>query len=196
MLAHKLQAMPQLIPQGELNMAYVNKWRKLATDAKKRGSVKAHLLSPSDELNPTVLYHYKKSGSSGVWFFWDNVNQVVTYLYAYTSISLAQKPRACEALAYLFDTSVRGFTKEVFFDYLLPDQKFVVTDSQYTPDGKRWFEAEYAFAFRSKLKVYALDLTKKEIELTLIDSKTFRELQELYWGEDDLHQQYRFAIEL
>lgn len=185
-------AMPQLIPQDKLSLGYVNGWKLEAEKALRLGR---HITQYEMDSRSAVLFHWAKSSVSGVWFIALD-GKSVDYLYAYQSIKLEGIHRASEALAYLFTDDVRGVTKEVFFDRLLPNQKFVVTDSIYTPDGHRWFKTEYAYAFRKGYKVYAIDLTAKKYQhVRQIDKEEFVKLQPLYWGLDDAHQKYRFAIE-
>lgn len=194
-------AMPQLIPQDKLDMDYVNGWKQ---DAEKALRLGRHLTPHPMQSRPTTLYHWAKSSVSGVWFIAED-GKSVDYLYAYQSIRLEGVHRASEALAYVFNadadmgsSGIRGVTKEIFFDYLLTDQKFVVTDSIYTPDGKRWFQAEYshAFAAHAKYKVYAIDLgAARGSRIRPVTWDEFRQLQPLYWGQDTAHQKYRFAIE-
>ena len=189
-MSSMLTAMPQLIPQSLLNLAYVNKWKVYAEKYLAKGTI-----SPVEMPGTKYpLYHIKKSAVSGVWVI-SLDGKTVDYIYAYSSFRLKGKHKASEALAYLFNPQVRGVTKEVFFDFLLPELTFVVTDSVYTPDGHKWFQAEYNWAFARGFNVYALDLTKK-VELVQIDKEAFYKLQPLYWGKDKIHQKYRFAIEL
>lgn len=190
-------AMPKLIPQSELDIAYVNKWKKAAEN-----HLKYKKPSPIEGFTTSYpLYHLATSNTRGVWYISED-GKTIDYLYAYQSIKL-QKPKAAEALAYLFspgggpnyELGVRGVTRDIFFNYLLPQQKFVVTDSIYTPDGYRWFQSQYAFAFRTAgYVVYAWDMKRNEVRQ--IAKEEFKSLQTAYWGETDEHQLYRFAIEL
>lgn len=189
LLGWKVEAMPQLIPQDELNDEYVWEWKKTAELAlKRKHHVSQHAMQTGD-----ILHHYEKSKTTGV-FFIANDGTHVDYLYAYKSINIEGKPSAAEALAYRFSDDIAGVTKEVFFDFLLPCCKFVVTDSVYTPDGQRWFKAQYNWAFGRRMKVFGLDT--KEKTFFPVDRETFLFLQHSYWGLDDAHQHYRFAIEL
>lgn len=186
-------AMPQLIPQDQLNMKYVMEWKASTEKALRIGrGVTKHTLE--DRTFP--VYHWAKSSVSGVWFIsLDGEN--VDYLYSYQSLLLGGNHKASEALAYLFNTDVRGVTRAVFFNHLLPQQKFVVTDFIYTPDGHRWFQAEYNDAFGRGYKVYAIKLlANKHPTVELITEEQFRELKGEYWGKSKAHQKYRFAIEL
>lgn len=184
---------PQLIPQDQLDMAYVNKWKALAEKSLRiKRNVSTHNLRYRDY----PLYHWKKSSVSGVWFIAID-GKTVDYLYAYESLRLEGIHKASEALAYLFNEDVSGVTERVFFEHLLPDLKFVVTDSIYTPLGHRWFRAEYNDAFGRGYNVYAIDLgLGKGQKIRRINKSEFDELQSLYWGKDTQHQKYRFAIEL
>jgi hypothetical protein len=188
-LGWKVEAMPQLIPQDDLNDDFVWEWKKTAELALKR----RYRLTQQAMQTGDILYHHEKSKTTGVFFLAaDGVH--VDYLYAYKSINIQGKPTAAEALAYRFSDDVVGVTKEVFFDFLLPYCKFVVTDSVYTPDGHRWFKAQYNWAFGRGMKVFGLDM--KEKTFFPINKETFLFFQHSYWGLDNAHQHYRFAIEL
>lgn len=185
-------AMPMLIPQDQLNMKYVETWRKRAEYALRRNSVTKVKLTT----HPIPLYLYKRSTNSGVWFA-STDGQSVDYLYAYQQLKVSNHPRAAEALAYLFNPDVRGLTREVFFDFLLPDRKFVVTDSMYTEDGKRWFEAQYMLALShpEAYTVYAVDLKSNSLK-SIFSKEEFHQLQPKFWGRSVTHQKLRFAIEV
>ena len=186
-------SMPQMIPQSGLNQAYVDNWRRYAERAL-RGWKKDNVLSPVVRKSTKfTLYHKKKSNTSGVWFLSEDAKKI-DFLYAYSSAPIFGKPHSVEALAYRFSEYTRGQIRDVFFDYLLPNSGFVVTDSQYTDDGHRWFQAEYVHAFNNGYKVYAIDLGV-DMHARLINVDEFWALQDKYWGQDDEHQKYRFAIE-
>jgi hypothetical protein len=185
----KIEAMPQLIPQGELDRSFVEKKRIEAVQALKRG----HRISTSLLFMGATLYHYQKTNTTGT-FFTADPDGSINFLYAYKSIPLEGKPRAAEALAYRFNNRGKGIIGEVFAKHLLPHCKFVVTDYAYTPLGQDWFDTQYDHAFARGLKVYAIDLKAETIKQ--VDAQTFLELQPLYWGLDDAHQKYRFAIEI
>ena len=190
-------AMPQLIQQKDLSLRFVIKWKNIA---EKSLRMKKALLTPETEL-VYPLYHYQTSSVAGVWFISiDGVH--VDYFYMYKSIKLAGLEehkvfKAAEALGFLFNDQVVGVTRSVFFDHLLPSQKFVVTDSMYTPDGHRWFKAQYNLAFARKYKVYAIYLKARDAKNSIfeIDLNSFPNLQISYWGMSDEYQHYRFAIE-
>jgi len=123
-------ALPQLMPQDELNMQYVDNLKQETEQALLLNScITLHKLEP--EYAAETLYHWGKSTVSGVWFI-SLDGKTIDYLYAYQRILLNGKIRT-SALPYLFNPHVRGVTKGIFFNHLLPDQKFVVTDFIYTP---------------------------------------------------------------
>ena len=184
-------AMPQLIDQDDLSMDYVNKWKRETEGALKRNN---HISSHKLENRNFPLLHWERSANTGVWFVSVD-GKSLDYLYAYKSISLGKKPRAAEALAYVFTPNGRGLMPKVFYNHLLPYSKFVVTDYMYTPKVHDWFEAEYNEAFGRGYKVYAIDLTNK-FSMKEITKEEFDELQPLYWGQTTKQQKYRFAIEL
>lgn len=135
-------SMPQIIPQSELSMTYVESLRKEAMSAWKRRSqttkVSQHRLTDSH----FELFLFRKSAKSGIYFVIHE--NKVGFLYAYQAATLpnpdGSSPKfasAAEALAFSFDENVVGVIKNIFFDFLLPAQKFVVTDSIYTPTGSQ-----------------------------------------------------------
>ena len=74
-------AMPQLIPQDQLSMTYVNKWKDAIEKVLSTGrNITQH---PTKGLNP--LYQWKKSSVSGAWFIARNGAAVdyfeVSYLF-------------------------------------------------------------------------------------------------------------------
>ena len=186
----KVTAMPQLIPQSELTIKYIDYWKQEALSAYRNKSLTPIALKERD----LAFYHYKKSALNGVLFVMSLDNTEIAYLYAYEKCTVAGKPKAAEALAYTFKMEARGLMKEVFFDHLLPYVGFIVTDSMYTPDGKKWFEAEYATAFDRKHKVYSIDLSTNAV--SEVDRADFHKVVPLYWGTEEEFQKYRFAIEL
>src|ERR1700692_2209946 len=105
-LGWKVEAMPQLIPQNQLNDKYVWEWKKVAELALKR---KHRLVQHSME-SGDFFFYYEKSKSTGV-FFISNDGVHVDYLYAYKSIKIEGKSTAAEALAYRFSDNVAGVTK-------------------------------------------------------------------------------------
>jgi len=131
-------------------MSYVNKWRADAEKALRLGrNITQHKMMESRH----TLHHWAKSSTSGVWFI-SLDGKSVDFLYAYQSIKLdrsGKQHKAAEAMAFNFTKDkeagnpgrIVGVMRGVFFDHLLPNLKFVVTDFMYTPDGRDWFDAEY-----------------------------------------------------
>lgn len=187
----KLTAMPQLIPQTELNMQYVEKWKRKALSAYKHKALTPRRLRSTN----LPLYH-AKIGAGGVYFVMNKDELVYMYAYTMTTIPVHGAPNkvAAEALAYVFDDEGSGLMKEVFFDHLLHDLRFVVTDYIYTPKGRTWFVAQYRTAFLEGHRIYVTGLTD-DFELMEADRDVFVALSRAYWGSADDFQKYRFAIE-
>jgi hypothetical protein len=181
--------MPVVISQDELDLAHIQKWVNFIHSKLKANAYTSCKMKTVDRR----LYHVKKSETSGCYFLTKDL-YTIDYLYAYTSVSVQGEPKAAEALAYLMEKTLRGVTREVLFDHLLPRCKFVVTDSLYTPDGERWFHAAYTLAFAKKYKVYALDL-KRNLFLK-VNRQEFDFLLPSFWGRSSSFQTYRFAIAL
>ena len=182
-------AMPQLIQQDQLSMAYVNGGTTKALNAYRY----KHLTKIALKDSSLAFYHYKQSSLTGVFFAMSKDLTDVAYLYSYTRCVIGGKPKAAEALAYRFLPEAYGLMKEAFFSHLLPIVGFVVTDYMYTPDGHKWFMAEYRVAFSRGYNVYAVDLTSNNV--TQVTEAQFDALQTLYWGDSDKFQNLRFAIE-
>jgi hypothetical protein len=185
-----LTAMPVLIPQRSLTVQYVERWKNFAISKLSN----AELLSRKLKDSAHKVYHAKKSKTAGVFFISDD-GVTIDYLYAYQPVKLEDGTTASEALAFNFNTRVRGVTREIFFGCLMKEFKLVVTDSLYTPDGLSWFESIYDYAFGNKARynVYAIDL--KINKRLKISRDEFNYLQRSFWGMSDQFQEYRFAVE-
>lgn len=185
-----LEAMPQLMETDQLKRAYVAKWRKFAKERLKFGTVSIHKIKGQ----PYRLYSATRQGR-GV-FFISQDGKTIDYLYGYQVVSVKGKASAYEALAYRFNPDVKTVSLRVFFDHLLPELKFVVTDSLYTPEGYDWFRKQYSYAFDhpAKYQVYAID-TATNFSLK-INQEEFQLLTSSLWGHSEPFAKYRYAIEL
>lgn len=184
-----LKAHPQLIHQDQLQRSYVEEWKKFAETQLKLGTLR--ILRTKDKWS---LYHVTKKGRGA--FFVSEDRKTVDYLYGYRTLKLKGKNQAYEALAYKFNPMVGGIAKEIFFNFMLPELKFIVTDSIYTPKGHDVFQNQYAYAFQhpNKYNVYSIDTKSGGVDRVL--KEDFYSLTPEKWGEEDPFANYRFAIEL
>ena len=204
-MSTKVEAMPQLLPVLSGSDKFVQKW-KTACESTLRNGMNSARVTPlkipgmSDQASGKV-YHWEKKRNfeEGVYFATED-GKSIDFLYYYQGLQLQSPARkiVCEALAFRFNQDAkytRGLLPILFFNFLLPAAKFVVTDSIYTKDGEeRWFHPQYreALAHPGKYKVYAVDtLTRSTAEINL---DQFWALQPRYWGSTEEFQRYRFAI--
>lgn len=207
MTSYKVEAMPQLIPVLQGSDKFVQKW-KTACEGVLRNGMNSSRVIPikipgmSDQ-GPGKVFHWEKKRDfeEGVYFATED-GKSVDFLYYYQGLQILipSRKNVCEALAFRFNPDAkytRGLLPILFFKFLLPSAKFVVTDSIYTKDGEeRWFHPQYreALAHPHQYSVYALDTTNREI--TEISLDQFWALQPRYWGSTEEFQRYRFAISI
>jgi hypothetical protein len=102
-----------------------------------------------------------------------------------------------QALVWRDKTSLylSGIPQKIFFDYLLQKFGCVVTDSEQTWDGERFWGERIAEALDSRFYVYYYNFKTKE----LVEVKTiseFRNIEQKYdiWGPSELHKMKRMII--
>lgn len=90
---------------------------------------------------------------------------------------------------------ISGIPKKMFFDYLLPKFGTVITDSQQTWDGKRFWKLRITEAFEKGLNVYFCNFANHEI-IKINDADDFRKYESLkeIWGPSDPHKMKRMVI--
>lgn len=86
--------------------------------------------------------------------------------------------------------------KHIFFEYLLPRYKTIITDSQQTEDGQRFWGRRVANAFDKGLFVYYVNLLPNR---EIVQIKTVQEFKMLaqnkeIWGDEQKHQARRIVI--
>jgi hypothetical protein len=88
-----------------------------------------------------------------------------------------------------------GIPKKIFFEFMLPKFSCIVTDSDQTWDGERFWGARIADAIEMNLHVYYFNFETEE----LIEVKTIREFEKIQethdiWGPSDAHRMKRMVI--
>ena len=187
----RLRAMPRLIKPGDLTKSFIEYVRTNVQhlfDAKD-SIVKAHPLNGVNGQLFSVFY----TPTQGTWFTVDSKG-AVEFVYYFQSFKL-DSVVASEALAYRWGYEVPFVLKDVFFVHMLPSLKFIITDSEYTPSGARWFRNQYAFAFANpeKYKVYVVDTQTGKF--TQIQRQVFGQNLKSWWGRGERFTRWRFAIE-
>ena len=204
MLQSKIEALPQLIPVLHGSDQFVRKWKRACENILRNGMNSSRVTELDiPGVSKTALgkvYHWeKKTGNEEGMYFASENGKSVDFLYYYCKVRILhlEKKAVAEALAFRFNENAlytRGLLPILFFDFLLPRVKFVVTDSVYSMDGQRWFYPQYrqAFANPGKYTVYALDTST--LSVAEVTNDQFQALQSRYWGSTEEFQRYRFAI--
>lgn len=88
-----------------------------------------------------------------------------------------------------------GIPQQTFFRNLLPKFGTIITDSQHTWDGKRFWRLRIAEAFQQKLNVYFYNFANHEIvELKNYEEFEYYDKIKDIWGPSDKHQMKRIII--
>ena len=93
------------------------------------------------------------------------------------------------------DRYLTGIPKQIFFDYLLPKFHTIITDSEQTFYGKRFWQQSIAMAFDKNLNVYFFDFAGRILKkLQSIDE--LADFQNTYdiWGPAKKHEMKRMVI--
>jgi len=88
-----------------------------------------------------------------------------------------------------------GIPRKVFFDVLLPKFRVIITDSEQTWKGQRFWQISIGEAFNKNLNVYFADFKSK----TLVKLKSDLELDDFQkkydiWGNTKAHEMKRMVI--
>ena len=90
---------------------------------------------------------------------------------------------------------IRGYPQNIFFNYLLPKFSTIITDSEQTWDGRRFWNWRIIDAFNMNLNVYFYDFANhKIVKMNNVDD--FRQAQSIYdiWGNTNRHLMKRMLI--
>lgn len=187
----KPEAMPQLFPQRELNVATLKRLRKEVESKLAFRNTSSKIFEPTTSPLPYPVLWYKQSSERGV-FFISRSMKTVDLLYAYQTVTVQSRKHVAEAFMANFESATAGLMLPVFFEVVLPIFKFVVTDFVYSTKGHQQFELFYNMAFMRGYDIYAIDLEKNQV--TPVNKVQFNELQSEYWGTEKHFQKKRFAI--
>jgi hypothetical protein len=98
------------------------------------------------------------------------------------------------------DPRSTGAAARIFWEYLLPIHRVLMTDALQTPDGQRFWRNRVSEAFDHHLHVYYLNLLPGkdgQREMIEIASKSaFDRLarEKEFWGREDLHRARKIII--
>lgn len=84
---------------------------------------------------------------------------------------------------------------KIFFEYLLPKYHTIITDSEQTWYGKRFWQYRIIDALKKGLNVYFFDFdTKKLKQLHVYDELSNYQAEYDIWGETNIHKMKRMVI--
>lgn len=185
-----LQEMPQDITQLDyhsLNNKTTNEklYKKLSAIKYKK-----HIMTVFDK-----AYLYKEGAN---FFCLDDKLQRVTYYMTYNVTSVSKLGRSVWQTLVWADplaSYISGIPQKIFFDHLLTKFDTILTDSQQTWDGKRFWKLRIADAFEKNLNVFFYNFANHElIKINNRDDlEAYTNLKDI-WGPSNLHKMKRIVI--
>jgi len=135
--------------------------------------------------------------ANGYYFLVDN--ERVVYFVKYKRINAGGVQFGRQVLVWRDNESSASaaFASFVFFQVLLPRFKALMSDTQQTPDGSRFWSTMIGFAHRKGLHVYAYDRSRPPTALyTIKNSRDLDLYRGLIWGRTDKHLRTHVVISL
>lgn len=193
-LKNLLEMVPQNIPDLDyLSLSIADKNAEMYKDClRKSFSRKIKILQLMEY---AVIYKFKSE-----FFCLDSKEKRITYFMKYevsNNGTLGQfvwqslvwlDPRA--HLSYL-----ERIPAKIFFDYLLPKFHTILTDSEQTWHGRRFWEYRIAEAFNKNLNVYFFNFENRQImKLNSFDELSDFQMTYDIWGDSPRHKMKRMVI--
>lgn len=183
----KVLAMPRNIGPVKSSDPHVQYVREKAQQA-------FNTQAPGLSSSPSIpgLWYLKSSDHSGVFF--TLLKGRVNFVYSHDPLVLNGSVHAAESLAFRWEPDLEssGILRPIFYDILLPSKHVVITDAEYSDDGKKWWKAQYNEAARNLTK-YGL-LLAEGANVREIGVEEFKSTQAGYWGDSEEFSRYRFGI--
>jgi hypothetical protein len=138
--------------------------------------------------------------SKGTFFIQDDKLEQVTYQMTYKVDKNAKLGQ------YVWQSTVwnpggkpylEGFPRKVIFDYLIPEYGTIVTDSEQSWEGERFWKILIMYAFQRNLNVYYYNfMTKELIKMESFGQWEIFDRDNTYdiWGDSDKHKLKRMLI--
>lgn len=147
---------------------------------------------------PTDTEYLYKSGDDHNGYFMFVVNDEVEYFVKFKDVrNIIDQKVTRQVLVHRNKSGVlsAGIPKIVFFDYLIPMFGGIVTDTQQTYNGKRFWEGVATDALKqpNKYDVYIVNRSSKEI-VKLTNQKHFNDNVKNIWGDSRLFEYILIAI--
>lgn len=142
---------------------------------------------------PTNTEYLYKSGNDHNGYYIFIKDDTIDYFVKYKAISyqnILNGRMLRQVLVERFGHTIfsAGIPKEVFFDYLLPTFGSIITDTQQTVDGKKFWEnaIHYALKNLNKYSIYVVDKkSSSHIAIKINSLKEFGVLVEHIWGTNE-----------
>lgn len=132
------------------------------------------------------------------YFCLDTRLECVSYFMKY-KVNTVGKMGQCvwQSLVWTYPPAsyISGIPQKMFFEYLLPKFGTIMTDSEQTWDGRRFWRLRLVEAFEKQLNVYFYDFSNHNIE-KIDDYKHFTDCDKRrgIWGPFDSHKMKRMVI--
>lgn len=150
-----------------------------------------------DENDDMVLF--RTGDQKGNIAMYDKLTKMIVYWVRFVAKkhSVIGKTVAQVALwRNIDDVKTKNITEYVFFDYLLSEWGAVISDSQQTEDGQRFWRRMMGVAVSKGHKVGMFDMLSKNVDW-YDGSKPYPAWISSHltaWGKEHKHQGYRFVI--
>lgn len=166
--------------------------------------IKDYYKKNKSKFKPTYTKNLLKSGDDHNGYYIFIKEDVIYYFVRYKSLSysnLSNNRMMRQVLVQRFNSSTAsvGIPKIVFFDYLLPTFGTIVTDTEQTADGKRFWMSAVVEALNnpSKYEVYIFDRSNVKNSVIKINSlEHFETFENTIWGDSEMFKYKLIAISL
>lgn len=156
------------------------------------------------KFKPTDTEYLYKSGDNYNGYYIFLRDNRIDYFVRYKAVKNISKKSMRQVLVqrFRYDYKSIGIPKKVFFDYLLHTFSGIISDTQQTQEGKKFWEGAVYDAINNKdqYNVYIIDKRKSSNNITNITNITshdqFAEIVDDIWGSSKLFQYILIAIEL
>lgn len=158
----------------------------------------AQLKSSITEKNPTFLQKYPDDHGGSLYTVGDQsngyyylvVDDSITYFVRYRAIKGNGNKFGRQVLVARVASSIEssGLALHVFYHYLLPRFKSIISDTMQTERGKAFWDYALAKAFQRNLYVYYFDRRNTPNKLVRMENREdLKKYHSAIWGTDEGH---------
>jgi hypothetical protein len=197
MTLHLVTAMPQDQVHVDRSSSIVERVRRLAQKAYDSGKYEEVLLNPNTPSSRIVLRH--EIQTEGFTYFFV-LNQEVSFVYYFSHVKVfgVRRRFVAESLAfrYLDDDASYGALSPIFHNHVIHSAKIILSDAEYSEDGKRWWKANIAQITDDPARFGILLVDTHTSSWWLLSNAEYKKYSPSYWGNQAIFQRYRFGIYL